>query len=70
MQTKIIELLQKQQDQIESMSKMLLTSKAVLNLDDLCALTGLSKSHIYKMTMSAKIPPTNNLSISSSTGKR
>ena len=34
----------------------LLAAKNVLTLDDVVKLTGLSKSHIYKLTCSKKIP--------------
>ena len=34
----------------------LLAAKTVLNLEDVALLTGLSKSHIYKLTCSRKIP--------------
>ena len=34
----------------------LLTAKKVLNIDDVAALTGLSKSHLYKMTCRKEIP--------------
>ena len=33
----------------------LLAAKKVLNIDDVAALTGLSKSHLYKMTCRKKI---------------
>ena len=32
------------------------TQKQVLNIDELCSLTGLSKSTIYKLTMKGSIP--------------
>lgn len=35
---------------------VLCTKKTVLNIDELCTLTTLSKSTIYKLTMSGKIP--------------
>ncbi len=35
---------------------ILSTQKAVLNINELCILTGLSKSTIYKLTMNGKIP--------------
>ena len=35
---------------------ILTTQKAVLNIDEVCTLTGLSKSSIYKLTMNGKIP--------------
>ena len=34
----------------------LLAAKKVLNIDDVAALTGLSKSHLYKMTCRKEIP--------------
>ena len=34
----------------------LLAAKNVLTFDDVVALTGLSKSHLYKMTCSRQIP--------------
>lgn len=34
----------------------LLSAKNVLSLDDVAALTGLSKSHLYKLTCSHQIP--------------
>lgn len=34
----------------------LLAAKNVLNIDDVAVLTGLSKSHIYKLTCSRQIP--------------
>jgi len=34
----------------------ILSSKRALTLSDVCALTGLSKSHIYKMTSNNSIP--------------
>lgn len=40
-------------DEIEELLKL---SKRVLNLEELCLLTGLSKSHIYKLTCYGKIP--------------
>lgn len=35
---------------------LLSTQKEVLNLEELCAFTGLAKSTIYKLTMSGQIP--------------
>ena len=35
---------------------ILLSAKNVLNLDDVCMLTNLSKSHIYKLTYMKQIP--------------
>ena len=35
---------------------LLLTAKQVLNIEDAMYLTGLSRSHLYKLTCSRKIP--------------
>lgn len=48
------ENLQKQLNRIERNS--LLASKNVLNLEDVALLTGYSKSHLYKLTSTQKIP--------------
>lgn len=37
-------------------NQFLCTQKTVLNINELCTLTTLSKSTIYKLTMSGKIP--------------
>ena len=50
MENQILEALTR----IESL--MMGQSKSVLNLDEVCSLTGLSKSHIYKLTMAGTIP--------------
>ena len=50
MEEKILEQLSR----IEKYS--LLSAKNVLTLDDVAALTGLSKSHLYKLTCSHQIP--------------
>ncbi len=52
----VLELLKKQQEKMDSIQKLLSTTKNVLNMDDLSALTGLSKSHLYKLTAGMKIP--------------
>jgi len=52
----VLELLQKQGEQLNNIENLLATSKNVLNLDEVCRLTGLSKSHIYKLTCWGKIP--------------
>ena len=46
--------IQEQLNRIERNS--LLASKNVLNLEDVASLTGLSKSHIYKLTHRHEIP--------------
>lgn len=50
MEAKIIEQL----NRIEQYA--LLSAKNVLSLDDVAALTGLSKSHLYKLTCTHQIP--------------
>lgn len=37
-------------------NQIICTQKAILNINELCTLTGLSKSTIYKLTMNGKIP--------------
>ncbi len=37
-------------------NQILCTQKTVLNIGEVCTLTGLSKSSIYKLTMNGKIP--------------
>ena len=51
-----IELLKKQDMRLAEIEGLLKLSKQVLTLPDLCILTGLSKSHIYKLTCYGKIP--------------
>ena len=51
----VLDLLKKQEKQLKSIEGLLSTSKNILNLDDLSHLTGLSKSHIYKLTASSRI---------------
>lgn len=48
------EELKQQLDRIERLS--LLSAKNVLCFDDVALLTGLSKSHLYKLTCAHKIP--------------
>jgi excisionase family DNA binding protein len=52
----VLDLLKKQGEQLASIESLLTLSKSVLNLDEACSLTGLSKSHIYKLTCWGKIP--------------
>lgn len=47
------EMIGQQLDRIES---MLLTAKDVLNIHDVALLTGLSRSHLYKLTCAHAIP--------------
>ncbi|MBT4399343.1 MAG: helix-turn-helix domain-containing protein [Bacteroidetes bacterium] len=51
-----IQLLKKQEKRLDEIEELLKLSKRVLNLEELCLLTGLSKSHIYKLTCYGKIP--------------
>ncbi len=56
-ESKIAELLQQQADRQERLENLILsTQKSVLNIDEVCSFTGLSKSTIYKLTMSGGIP--------------
>lgn len=48
-----IELIMRRLDKI---SEMILTSKAVLSLDEAAAFTSLSKSYLYKLTSTGGIP--------------
>ena len=41
---------------LSKIENLLIGTKTVLNLDEVCNLTGLSKSHIYKLTCWGKIP--------------
>lgn len=52
----VLETLQKQDERLRNIESLLSISKNVLNLDEVCSLTGLSKSHIYKLTCYQKIP--------------
>ena len=56
MESVVLDLLQKQGERLTNIESLLTLSKTVLNLDEVCTLTGLSKSHIYKLTCWSKIP--------------
>ena len=56
MESIILDLLQKHGQKLANIETLLTISKTVLNLDEACTLTGLSKSHIYKLTCWGKIP--------------
>lgn len=56
MENNVLELLQKQGERLTNIESLLNLSKTVLNLDEVCSLTGLSKSHIYKLTCWGKVP--------------
>jgi len=52
----VLEKLKQQDERLKSIEILLALTKAVLNLDEVCILTGLSKSHVYKRTMQGTIP--------------
>lgn len=56
MENIVLELLKEQGARLANIESQLSLSKNVLNLDEVCNLTGLSKSHIYKLTSWGKIP--------------
>jgi excisionase family DNA binding protein len=56
MEKAILQVLEKQGERLIRIENLLSASKTVLNLDEVCMLTGLSKSHIYKLTCYKKIP--------------
>ncbi len=43
-------------ERLSNIESLLLSQKKVLNLDEVAVLTGLSKSHLYKLTSNGKIP--------------
>lgn len=52
----VLEFLQRQNEKLKSIEKLLSLSKSVLNIDEVSNLTGLSKSTIYKFTHFGTIP--------------
>jgi len=56
MENIVLQKLEKQDERLKNIESLLSVSKTVLNLDEVCTLTGLSKSHIYKLTCYGKIP--------------
>jgi excisionase family DNA binding protein len=56
MESIVLELLNKQNERLTNIECLLTISKAVLNIDEVSVLTGLSKSTIYKMTCTGLIP--------------
>lgn len=56
MESIVLETLQKQDERLKNIENLLTLTKTVLNLDEVCKLTNLSKSHIYKLTCWGKIP--------------
>lgn len=43
-------------DRLRNIETLLLSQKTVLNFDEVAAYTGLSKSHLYKLTSTGGIP--------------
>jgi excisionase family DNA binding protein len=43
-------------DRLRNIETLLLNQKSVFNFDEIAAYTGLSKSHLYKLTSSGGIP--------------
>jgi excisionase family DNA binding protein len=56
MESIVLETFKKQDERLKKLESLLPLSKVVLKLDEVCTLTGLSKSHIYKLTCWGKIP--------------
>lgn len=52
----LIEKLQEQDERLKNIESLLSLSKRVLNLNEVCDLTGLSKSTLYKFTSDGIIP--------------
>lgn len=44
------------EERLQQMEKLLLTNKNVLTFDEACDYTGISRSYMYKLTASGKIP--------------
>ncbi|MEE4196572.1 MAG: helix-turn-helix domain-containing protein [Bacteroidales bacterium] len=53
---KIISKIEEQNLRLKSIEELLHLSKKVLNIDEVCKLTGLSKSSIYRCTHKGTIP--------------
>ena len=51
-----MENLQSIDDRLRNIETLLLSQKTVLNFDEVAVFTGLSKSHLYKLTCSGGIP--------------
>jgi excisionase family DNA binding protein len=56
MENIVLDALQKQEEQLKRIETQLTVSKQVLNLDEVCIYTGISKSFLYKLTSGKKIP--------------
>jgi len=55
--TEILAALEKQGENLKRIESLMMgQSKNVMNLDEICRHTGLSKSHVYKLTMKGEIP--------------
>jgi len=51
-----MEKLQSIDERLSNIENLLLSQKTVLNFDEVAKFTGLSKSHLYKLTSRGKIP--------------
>lgn len=52
----ILKSLQQQDQKLDEIKSMLLGQKTVLTFDEAAIFTGFSKSHLYKLTSTGKIP--------------
>ena len=52
----LLEKLERQDKRLQNIESLLSSQKEVMNLDEVSLFTGLSKSHIYKLTSTGKIP--------------
>jgi excisionase family DNA binding protein len=55
-ETSVADALQQQEARLKKIETLLSLSKSILNIEELCAFTGLSKSTIYKFTHAGTIP--------------
>jgi excisionase family DNA binding protein len=55
-QITVAEYLQRQDERLSNIETLLLSQKTVLNFDEVAVYTGLSKSHLYKLTSTGGIP--------------
>ena len=44
------------QSQLDEIKELLIANKKVLNIDEVCTYTGLSKNYLYKLTSLNRIP--------------
>ncbi|NLV18649.1 MAG: helix-turn-helix domain-containing protein [Bacteroidetes bacterium] len=56
MENKVKNISEEQVKTLLNIEAHLLAKKTVLNIDEVCRFTGLSKSHVYKLTCYHKIP--------------